>query len=213
MSARERTRALLEIADEIRGIATTGLHFAEVVFDQERYTRLLALAARLASFGTEHEESELERLYFDADVGYATPKVDVRMAVFRGDGVLLVRERSDGRWALPGGYADIGDTPSDAAVRETAEEAGLEVRATRLVGVYDLRLRPEVAPHPFHIFKLVFAGEPTDASAQPRAGSEATDARFWPRQGLPELSLGRTLPVHIEHAAEVALGRGGPHFD
>jgi ADP-ribose pyrophosphatase YjhB (NUDIX family) len=204
---------LLEIADELRGIATTGLHYAEVVFDRERYTRLLTLAARLASFGAEHDAGELERLYFDADVGYATPKVDVRMAVFRGDGVLLVRERSDGRWALPGGYADIGDTPSDAAVRETAEEAGVEVRATRLVGVYDLRLRPEVAPHPFHIFKLLFAGDLTDAAAQPEAGSEATDARFWPLDALPELSLGRTLPVHIEHAHDVALGRSAPHFD
>ena len=212
------TRVLLEIADELRAIATTGLHFSEGTFDQERYERLLRLAARLASAAGAGSESDLERLYREADRGYVTPKIDVRLAVFRpaasGHRVLLVRERSDGRWCLPGGYVDIGDSPSEAAVRETAEEACVDARVTHLVGVFDNRLRPEAPPHLFHIFKLLFLGELVDPGAEPRAGSEIDDTGFHPTDALPELSLGRTLPADVERALRAARGEDErTHFD
>jgi ADP-ribose pyrophosphatase YjhB (NUDIX family) len=205
---------LLRIADELRAIATTGLHFTEGEYDRERYDRLLALAARLAACALPVPTEDIESLYRDADRGYVTPKLDVRMAVFRAHHVLLVQERVDDRWALPGGYVEVGDTPSEAAVRETAEEAGVEVRADRLAGVFDYRLQPSAPPHLFHIHKLVFCGRLADLGAEPRAGGETLDARFFALDELPELSLGRTLPIHIECALAATLDPGKPaHFD
>lgn len=199
------TRELLAIADELRAIATTGLHFGESEYDRERYERLLALAARLAERAGAGVAEALESV-FGAEEGYVTPKLDVRLALFRrddasaGERVLLVRERQDGRWCLPGGYIDVGDSPSEAAVRETREEAGVDARVARLVGVFDNRLRPEAPPHLFQIYKLVFTGELIDPTAEPRAGSEADAAAFWEVSALPDLSLGRTLPRDIQSA-------------
>jgi 8-oxo-dGTP pyrophosphatase MutT (NUDIX family) len=207
-------RRVLEIADELRAIATTGLHFTDGEFDRERYERLLALAARLGSLASDHAPDDLERIYRASDAGYVTPKLDVRLALFRDARVLLVRERADGRWALPGGYVDVGDSPAEAAAREASEEAGVEARAIRLAGIWDRRLYPDLPPHLFHIFTLVFAGELVDPRAEPRAGSEATDAAFHPIVTLPELSRGRTQPRYIEAALRVLLDPAAhPHFD
>jgi ADP-ribose pyrophosphatase YjhB (NUDIX family) len=188
-------RTLLEIADQLRALATTGLHYSTVEYDRERYEKLMGLAARLGSAASGEDATSVD-------------------AIFREQAVLLVRERSDGRWALPGGFADVGDTPSEAAVRETLEEAGLAVRAERLVGIFDRRLQPEAGPYPFHIYKLVFTGRPLDPRAEPRAGSEASDARFFPLDALPELSLSRTLPLHIDEALRVSREpNADPYFD
>ncbi len=194
---------LIEIADELRALATTGLHFTEGEYDRERYARLLELAVELAASGVAGDPLEIERLY-RAERGYVTPKLDVRLAVFRDDALLLVRERSDGCWAMPGGFVDVGDSPLDAAARETREEAGVEARVQRLAGIFDNRLHPECPPHLFQIHKLVFCGELLDAAALPRPGHEVSEAAFCPLDALPVLSLGRTLPVHIEHARRVA---------
>lgn len=206
---------LLAIADQIRALATTGLHYTEGPFDRERYQKLLALAARLASHRVRGgPEPALLELFEAADDGYVTPKLDVRLALFRGDEVLLVRERMDGRWSMPGGFVDVGDSPSEAAVREAIEEAGVVARVERLAGVFDTRLQPDCPPHLFHIHKLVFVGRALDPSAAPRAGSEATDAAFFPVAALPELSLGRTLPLHVREALRVARDPAAlPYFD
>ena len=205
---------LLEIADRMRALATTGLHYAETEFDRERYQKLMGLAARLAALGEGSDPEQVERIYRRVDDGYVTPKLDVRMAIFRGDTILLVRERADGCWAMPGGYVDVGDSPSEAAVRETAEEAGLDVLVRGLVGVFDGRLQPDAPAHLFHIHKLVFTGESRDPDARPAAGHETTDAQFCPLDALPQLSLGRTLPLHIREAKRVAEDPSElPYFD
>ncbi|MFQ5699217.1 MAG: NUDIX hydrolase N-terminal domain-containing protein [Myxococcota bacterium] len=204
----------LALADEIRALAQTGLHFCEEGFDRERYERLLQVAVRLAAAASGCEEAVVRGIFERQGGGYVTPKIDVRMAVFRRGEVLLVRERSDGCWALPGGYADVGDSPSEAAIRETREEAGVDVRAERLAGVWDRRLHPEAGAFPFQIYKLVFTGSLLDPDAEPHGGHETSDARFFALDGLPELSLGRTLPLHIEKARSVASHPAEPsHFD
>jgi ADP-ribose pyrophosphatase YjhB (NUDIX family) len=206
-------RSVLEIADELRAIATTGLHYGEGQFDRERYQKLLDLAVRLAGTAAGDAAAELEPIY-RGDQGYVTPKLDVRLAIFREDRVLLVRERSDGLWCLPGGFIDVGESPSEAAVRETAEEAGVATRVRGLVGVYDNRLRPDAPVHLFHIYKLVFLGELADPAAEPAAGDETDAAAFFPAQALPDLSRGRTLPTHVDHALRMAReARTRTHFD
>ncbi len=207
-------RRVLELADELRAIASTGLHYAENAFDRDRFERVLRLAAELAAETGAGSAAEIERVYRESERGYVTPKLDVRAALFRGDRVLLVRERADGLWALPGGWADVGDSPSEAAARETAEEAGLEVRIRRLVGVFDYRLRPEAPPMLFHAWKIVMLAEERDPTREPHAGPEVFDAAFHPLSALPPLSMGRTLPLHIELARRIASSPElPPHLD
>lgn len=225
-SASER---LVEIADRLRALARSGLHYATDSHSRERYEQIVSLAIRLANLSTNVAPEDLERLFRTSDAGYITPKLDVRLAVFVRDGdppdrggeegdadhrVLLVRERSDGRWALPGGYVDVGDSPAEAAVRETWEEAGIRVRAVALAGVFDPRVQPDAPPHLFHIHKLVFTGTLLDPEARPEPGPEVHEARFHPVRDLPELSLGRTLPLHVREALRVARDPSAPaYFD
>lgn len=148
---------------------------------------------------------------FAAQSGYATPKVDVRAAVFRGDRILLVRERSDGGWTLPGGWADVGESPGRAVERETLEESGCAVRAVKLAAVYDRNLHGHT-PHLFHIWKLFFLCEPVGGAGRAGreraaqgadASSNETDAAdFFALDALPPLSLGRITAAQIAHMFE-----------
>jgi ADP-ribose pyrophosphatase YjhB (NUDIX family) len=130
-----------------------------------------------------------------AEPGYLTPKVDVRVAVFDGDRVLLVQEVSDRRWSLPGGWADIGESPAEVAAREVQEEAGLEVQIARLLAVLDKRKHA----HPLqlsYVYKLFFLGAVTGGSLQNSA--ETLQVAWFERDALPPLSLDRVLPAQIE---------------
>ena len=123
------------------------------------------------------------------------PKVDVRGGVFERDRVLLVRERSDGRWTLPGGWVDVNDAPSEAVAREILEESGYRARAVKLAALVDKNRHPH-PPGIHHIYKLFFLCELTGGSA---ASSDETDAvDFFAVHALPELSTGRVLASQIE---------------
>src|ERR1017187_2556224 len=142
-------------ARQLQAIAQTGLTYAKDYYDVERYTSVRRVAAEMmaAGCGLKHPATVLD--VFSREAGYATPKVDVRAAVFRDNRVLLVKEREDGCWTLPGGWADVGDAPSQAAVREVKEESGYDVVATKVAAVYD-RNRHGHPPIPFHAYKLFF---------------------------------------------------------
>jgi len=118
----------LEWAREIQALSQTGYHYSENEYQRERYERLSAIAAEIIAEHTQLPQDELTTT-FRAQTGYATPRVDVRGAVFRDGKLLLVRERMDGGWTMPGGWADVGDVPSEAAEREVREEAGFRVKA------------------------------------------------------------------------------------
>jgi ADP-ribose pyrophosphatase YjhB (NUDIX family) len=195
----------LVMARELRAIAQIGLTFSKDAFDRQRFERIRELAATLTAEGSGIEEAEVLDL-FRGDSGYATPKVDVRGAAFRDGRLLLVREISDGRWTLPGGWADVNQTPAECVVRELNEESGFESRVTKLAAVHDYRSRN--APHHIDsIYKLFFICELTGGS--PRTSDETSDVAFFRRNDLPPLSLGRTTPGQIElmfrHADEPGL--------
>ncbi len=187
---------ILEWAREIQALAQTGRHYARDQYQIDRCLRLMDIAAEMAAGHTGIEARTLVAS-FRAQIGYATPKVDVRAAVFRGGRLLLVRERSDGGWTMPGGWADVGDVPSEAAERETWEESGFRVRARRLVGVYDAN-----RTHPlevFHAFKVVFLCDVINGRARPSA--ETSEAGFFAPEEIPgPLSGERTAPRHIRDA-------------
>ncbi len=185
---------LLDWARKVQAIAQTGLAFTQDPFDRERYTQLQDLVASVLS-------SELEipvakaRAFWEGEDGYATPKVDVRGGVFEGDRVLLVRERSDGKWTLPGGWVDVNDSPSDAVAREILEESGYRARAVKLAALVDKRRHPH-PPGIHHIYKLFFVCERTGGAPAPSIETDAV--QFFPVRSLPELSTGRVLRPQIE---------------
>jgi ADP-ribose pyrophosphatase YjhB (NUDIX family) len=188
----------LRIAREMRAMAQTGLAFSADGFDHQRYQRLRELAALLMAQGsaTEHE-SILELLR--QEKGYATPKVDVRGAAFQDGRVLMVREISDGKWTLPGGWADINQSAAECVVREIAEESGFKARALKLAAVYDYQKR-NPPRHIDSIYKMFFICEIVGGAAS--ASDETSEVAFFPRHELPPLSLGRTTAAQIDRMFE-----------
>lgn len=183
----------LEIARELQSMGQTGLAFTENNYDIERYERLIEMAAEITADNTEHKKEELNKVFMEQP-GYATPKIDVRAAVIEDGKILLVKEISDGKWAMPGGWADVGDIPSEVAERETEEESGYIVKAKELVGVFDAN-RVEDKLEFFHAFKLIFLCELNGGEA--RISSETSDVRFFDLDKLPEFSMHRTNQKHI----------------
>jgi ADP-ribose pyrophosphatase YjhB (NUDIX family) len=183
----------LEWAREIQALSQTGYHFSENDYQRGRYQRLSEIAAEIVSEHTALPCTSLVQA-FQAQIGYATPRVDVRGAVFQDGQILLVRERQDGGWTMPGGWADVGDVPSAAAEREVLEEAGFRVRAYKLVGLYDAnRLGPLEL---FHAFKLVFLCQLIEGEARP--SSETSEVAFFSQNALPGVLSGpRTSPRQI----------------
>ncbi|WP_419731207.1 NUDIX hydrolase [Lichenicola sp.] len=190
-------------AREVQAVAQSGLAFTRDPYDVERYQALTALAARMmaASDPSAGNADTLHRL-FAAETGYATPKVDVRGAVFDRQGrLLMVRELADqGRWTLPGGWADVNQTASECAEREVAEESGYSVRASKLALVHDRGRQGHHPTGPFSIYKLFFLCELLDDTPDPAAAAniETSEARFFGEGEIPQdLSTGRVLSHQI----------------
>jgi len=185
-------------ARRLAALAQTQLTFAKDEYDRERGAELQQLAADMMAASTDVSQAHWQTI-FENESGYATPKVDVRGAIFKDGKVLLSRELKDGCWSLPGGWADVNDTPSEAVIREVLEETGYPVRCTKLAAVLDrdLHYKTETThTHPFHIYKLLFLCEITGEPGE--LCHDITDAAFFDLNDLPELSLHRTLPAHIE---------------
>jgi ADP-ribose pyrophosphatase YjhB (NUDIX family) len=133
------------------------------------------------------------------ETGPATPKVDVRAAVFRDEQVLLVKEPGEVGWSLPGGWADVGESPSEAAARETMEESGYRVRPVRLLAAYD-RDRHGHPPIPYHVYKLVYLCDILDDV--PSSDVDTHGVRFFGENELPELSVTRITRAQISRFFE-----------
>lgn len=188
----------LSLVRRLQAIAQNGLAFSRGNYDRLRYDELREVAVRLAALGS-GGDVELIRSLFSADDGYRTPKVDVRGAVVEDGRVLLVQERSDRRWTLPGGWAEPHLSPSENVVKEVREESGLDVVAEKLVAVYD-RARHESPPYPFAVYKLVIRCRRTGGALAP--SDETMDARFFAPDDLPPLSEGRINHAQVARVFE-----------
>jgi ADP-ribose pyrophosphatase YjhB (NUDIX family) len=189
----EPGRRLHALAIELAALAQNGLNYATDRYAVARYRRLQAMTAEILAMLTGGDAGEF-RSALAAEGGHATPKVDVRGALFDDAGrVLLVQEKRDGRWTLPGGWADALDPPAQAVEREFAEEAGLTVRAVRLAALHDGSRHNGHGASPWHIYKLFFMVERVNAHEQPVAGldEETTDVGFFTADRLPPLSTRR----------------------
>lgn len=188
-------------ARALQALAQTGLTFATDAYDRERYERLRKLSAEIYQAHTGEPRARILAMFAE-QAGYATPKVDVRAAVFDACGrLLLVREIADGRrWTLPGGWADVNITPAGNVAKEVCEESGYDVEVVKLAAIWD-RTRQEHPAGVFSCYKLFFVCKPTGGTA--RTSLETSEVAWFDRERIPdELSLGRVLPRRIERMFE-----------
>lgn len=183
----------LDWVKQMQAIAQTGLTYAKDVYDIERYETLRQLSVEILSEYT-GVSNETLKLTFANETGYATPKVDIRAVVFEGDQILLVREKIDGAWALPGGWADIGYSPSEVAVKEVREESGFEVEPVRLLAALDKKFHRH-PPEPYHVYKLFI--QCRIIGGQALSGLETSEVAFFDIDRLPELSAERNTEAQI----------------
>ena len=191
----------MEWAQEIFSLSQSGLTYSGNEYDIARYKRLQEITAEMiASQSQIEKQAVLES--FSMQAGYITPKVDVRGAVVKDGKILLIQERADDRWAMPGGWADLGDSPRSVAEREVWEESGYRVRAEKVIAVIDAN---RIEPFEFyHAYKLIFLC--TLIEGEPRTSYETLAVDFFDPDHLPPLSLYRTnedmireVFAHLQH--------------
>jgi ADP-ribose pyrophosphatase YjhB (NUDIX family) len=193
MEEKEQLSKWLTIAREIQQLSQTGAAFAVTEYEKERYKRLTEITADIIEQHTTLEKESLTKVLMEQP-GYATPKIDVRAAVIKDGKILLVQESTDNCWAMPGGWADVGDFPSEVAIRETKEESGFDVKPIKVIGVFDAN-RAGGRLEFFHAFKIIFLCELIGGKATP--SDETLDVQFFDLNKLPALSLNRTNEKHL----------------
>lgn len=180
-------------ARELQALAQTGTHYAVNDFQTQRYYRISEIAAEMLAQGVGIDADPIAA-DFKSQIGYATPRIDVRGAVFRDGKLLMVQEIIDGGWTMPGGWADVGDVPSEAAEREVWEEAGFRVKARKVVGIYDANRFGKLEL--YHAYKIIFLCD--ILSGKPTNSSETINATYFSLDEIPiELSGQRTSKRHI----------------
>ena len=187
------------IAIKLSALAQDGLTFAANPYEVDRYQQVSRLATDLLAALSGRPADELAT-ELGRDSGYATPKVDVRGAIFDDQQrVLLMQEKTDARWSLPGGWADPGDSPSSAVTREILEETGYHSSAVKLIACWDREIQQNPPPLAVHVYKLFFLCRP-DGTVQPPAALETLDVGWFAIGELPPLSLGRVNHRQLERA-------------
>lgn len=196
----------LQVAQQLQSIAQAGLTFGENKYDIERYEQIMELSRRIIA---DHTDLVYERIkdVFSLEKGYLTPKVDVRGVVLRNDKILFVKETIDGKWSLPGGWADVGFTPKEIAEKEVWEESGLEVKAEKLIAVLDKKCHPH-PPDINYVYKIFILC--TEAGGSLNPGMETSDAGFFSLNDLPELSEPRNTKSQVEMIYKMA---SSGHFE
>ncbi|AMN48213.1 ADP-ribose pyrophosphatase [Steroidobacter denitrificans] len=208
--AKDQIRSILELSRRLLALSQTGLHFSEQEYDRERYREVADIAERLLASESTLGTEDVHCRWFVED-GYATPKIDVRGMIFQGDRLLMVRERADGKWTVPGGWADVNDAPAHAVEKEIEQESGFTARAVKLAAVYD-RDKHDHPPFLFHSWKLFFICELTGGEA--RTSYETTGVEFFALDALPELSTGRVTAAQLRRMYQHHLHRELPtEFD
>ncbi|RLQ97456.1 NUDIX hydrolase [Falsibacillus albus] len=184
----------LEWAKRIQSLSQAGLAFSKNVYDIERYQELRDISAEIIEQYTELDMGKIKELFHNED-GYQTPKVDVRGVVFRDQKILMVKEKLDECWSLPGGFCDIDLSPAENIIKEIKEEAGYDVKAVKLLAVLDKNKHPH-PPEPYHYYKLFIQCEVIGGKAE--AGLETNEVHFFDEDHLPELSLNRNTDSQIK---------------
>jgi ADP-ribose pyrophosphatase YjhB (NUDIX family) len=199
---------LVRWSEALAGIARTGLGFTESLYERERFEEVLAVAADIRVAAGSHFDAETlvhewMRSVGHGVAGYQTPKIAVGAVVGNDRGELLLVQRGDsGIWLYPTGWADVGYSASEVAVKEVREETGIECEVVRLIAVLD-GLRRHFTSIP--LYSLVFQCRATggDLVGHPL---ETRAIGWFPQHALPEPLAG------VEQWGELAFAaiRGEP---
>lgn len=200
---------ILAYIKRIQAIAQGGLTYSQSEYDLERYEELRQISIEMLAKLSD-EPIEKIKLEFASEKGYQTPKVDVRAVCFKDDKILLVKEKSDGKWSLPGGWCDIGYSPSQMAIKEVWEESGYKVEVLKLLALYD----KECHGHPmdiYHVYKLFFLCNIVGGEA--KSSIETSEIDFFSMEELPELSLNRNTYEQLEKVYKLYKNPTHTDFD
>jgi ADP-ribose pyrophosphatase YjhB (NUDIX family) len=184
----------LEWAKRIQALSQAGIEYSKDVYDLERFEELRKISGEIMMEYTNTKQFQTIEQLFLNEQGYQTPKVDVRGVVFQDGQILLVKEVHDGLWSLPGGWADIGLTPSENVVKEIREESGLEARAKNIIAVWNRSSHPH-PPSPYEIYKIFIDCEAIGGHIH--NGVETSAVGFFSEDDLPPLSTGRITESQI----------------
>ncbi|MBB4826230.1 ADP-ribose pyrophosphatase YjhB (NUDIX family) [Sporosarcina luteola] len=184
----------LEWTKKIQAIAQSGLAFSKDMYDIERYEELREISVEIMAAHADLEIEKVRGLFTNED-GYQTPKVDVRGVVFKDGRMLMVKEKADDRWALPGGFCDIGLSPSENIVKEIKEESGYDVYPVRLLALFDNNKHPH-PPEAYHYYKIFILCELIGGEAT--VSEETSMIDFFTEEQLPELSTNRNTESQIQ---------------
>ena len=185
-------------ASELQSIAQAGLTFGADRYDLDRYEKIRTIVVDILHEYTDIDHNKVREL-FASETGYQTPKVDIRASVFKDDKILMIKEKVDGAWSLPGGWADVNTSVSESAVRECLEEAGAVVKPKRIIAIH-LGNKHNNPDFPFTIYKIFVECDLVENSF--KENTETLDAQFFEPDKLPELSITRNTPDQIRMCFE-----------
>ncbi|MBE7106277.1 NUDIX hydrolase [Bacillus cereus] len=179
---------------QIQSIAQAGLTYSRDVYDIERFQQLRDISIAMMSNYTKTDWEVVENL-FASETGYQTPKVDIRAVIFQNEKLLFVKEKSDGKWALPGGWADVGYTPTEVAAKEVFEETGYEVDHFKLLAIFD-KEKHQPSPSATHVYKIFIGCE--IVGGEKKLSIETEDIDFFSENEIPDLSIARNTEWQIK---------------
>ena len=186
---------LLTLITQLRAVADVGLLYAKNEYDIERYNELQHISIKMLDNITGWGAEDI-KLNFPMPSDYPTVKVDVRGILLNAENkILLAKESADGKWSLPGGWADIGYTAKEVIIKEFEEETGLTVVPERLLAVFDKKMHPH-PPQPFYVYKMVFYCKALSTTLN--KGFDVLDVDYFDINNLPDLSEDRILKSQIE---------------
>lgn len=188
----------LSWAKQLQAIAQCGLEYSKDKFDIERFEQIRQISVDIIGEYTDMDDEKVRNL-FASESGYQTPKVDVRAAVFKGDEILLVKEQSDQRWSLPGGWADIDYSVKENIIKEAWEEAGVEVKPKRIIAIHDRNRRAQDT-YPYSVYKIFVECDYLNGEHQDNI--ETSDSGFFRMDALPELSHTRNTIEQVKMCFE-----------
>jgi ADP-ribose pyrophosphatase YjhB (NUDIX family) len=178
----------------IQTLAEIGLELSSIPYDIERYQELQEISLELLEKITDVPVEKIIPVIEERN-GYKTPKVDIRAAVFNEKNqILLIQEKVDGKWAMPGGWTDISYSPAEVAEKECMEEAGIKVKATRLLAIMD-KQKQKMPPAFEYVYKIFMLCEKQNDNIS--TGSETSDVGWFDENNIPELSQPRNTEKQI----------------